>query len=94
VDDDVYWVVICDEGYPSSLAAATIQLMGLRNAADVVGGSGVADRRSAGQPARCTHTAAAGSALNRHHTKIDSCHRPDGRVTKPTAGRCRPAVGR
>jgi rhodanese-related sulfurtransferase len=31
-------VVICDEGYASSLAAATLQQLGLRNATDLVGG--------------------------------------------------------
>jgi rhodanese-related sulfurtransferase len=31
-------VVLCDEGYASSLAAATLQQLGLRNATDLVGG--------------------------------------------------------
>ena len=31
-------VLICDEGYQSSLAAATLQRLGLRRATDVVGG--------------------------------------------------------
>ena len=38
VDLDVHWVVICDEGYASSLAAATLQIIGLHRATDVVGG--------------------------------------------------------
>ena len=38
VDVDVHWIVICDEGYASSLAAATLKLIGLHRAADVVGG--------------------------------------------------------
>jgi rhodanese-related sulfurtransferase len=38
VDVDVHWIVICDEGYASSLAAATLQMIGLRRATDVVGG--------------------------------------------------------
>ena len=38
VDLDVPWVVICDEGYASSLAAATLQMIGLHRATDVVGG--------------------------------------------------------
>src|SRR6266545_4917441 len=37
VDFDVHWIVICNEGYASSLAAATLQDIGLR-ATDVVGG--------------------------------------------------------
>src|SRR6266705_143451 len=35
---DVHWIVICDEGYASSLAAASLQLIGLRRATDLVGG--------------------------------------------------------
>src|SRR5437773_11176188 len=35
---DVQWIVICDEGYASSLAAATLKLIGLDRAADVIGG--------------------------------------------------------
>jgi rhodanese-related sulfurtransferase len=37
-DHDVRWIVICDEGYSSSLAAASLQSLGLRNATDVIGG--------------------------------------------------------
>ena len=37
-DVDVHWIVLCDEGYASSLAAATLKLIGLHRAADVVGG--------------------------------------------------------
>ena len=37
-DYDVAWIVICDEGYSSSLAAATLQELGLHRATDVVGG--------------------------------------------------------
>ena len=38
VDDDVEWVVICSQGYTSSLAAAALQDLGLRRATDVAGG--------------------------------------------------------
>jgi rhodanese-related sulfurtransferase len=31
-------VIICDEGYASSLAAATLQQLGVRNATDLIGG--------------------------------------------------------
>ena len=31
-------VLVCDEGYASSLAAATLQRLGLRNATDLDGG--------------------------------------------------------
>jgi rhodanese-related sulfurtransferase len=38
VDHDVTWIVACSEGYSSSLAAASLQDLGLRNATDLVGG--------------------------------------------------------
>jgi rhodanese-related sulfurtransferase len=38
VDADVHWIVVCDEGYASSLAAAALQTIGLRRATDVAGG--------------------------------------------------------
>jgi rhodanese-related sulfurtransferase len=38
VDDDVEWVVICSQGYTSSLAAVALQDLGLHRATDVVGG--------------------------------------------------------
>jgi rhodanese-related sulfurtransferase len=37
-DADVRLIIVCDEGYSSSLAAATLQELGLRNATDLVGG--------------------------------------------------------
>ncbi|WP_454231956.1 rhodanese-like domain-containing protein [Mycolicibacterium fortuitum] len=38
VDDDVYWVILCSEGYTSSLAAAALVDLGLHRSTDVVGG--------------------------------------------------------
>ena len=38
VDDNVEWVVLCSEGYTSSLAAAALLDVGLHRATDVVGG--------------------------------------------------------
>ncbi|OZM84071.1 rhodanese-like domain-containing protein [Pseudonocardia sp. MH-G8] len=38
VDHDVMWIVVCSEGYSSSLAAASLQDLGLRNATDLDGG--------------------------------------------------------
>lgn len=38
VDDDVHWVVLCSEGYTSSLAAASLLDLGLHRATDVIGG--------------------------------------------------------
>jgi rhodanese-related sulfurtransferase len=37
-DHDVRVIVICAQGYSSSLAAASLQELGLRNATDVIGG--------------------------------------------------------
>ncbi|MBW0015339.1 rhodanese-like domain-containing protein [Mycobacterium sp.] len=50
VGDDVEWVIVCSEGYTSSLAAAALLDIGLHRATDVVGGyralaaAGVLDR--------------------------------------------------
>ena len=38
IDHDVQWIVICDQGYSSSLAAASLQALGMRRATDVIGG--------------------------------------------------------
>ncbi|MEZ0384450.1 rhodanese-like domain-containing protein [Mycobacterium sp. pW045] len=38
VDDDVQWVILCSEGYTSSLAAAALVDLGLHRATDVIGG--------------------------------------------------------
>jgi rhodanese-related sulfurtransferase len=38
VDHDIRWIVVCSEGYASSLAAASLQDLGLRNATDLDGG--------------------------------------------------------
>jgi rhodanese-related sulfurtransferase len=38
INADVQWIVVCDEGYASSLAAAVLQALGLHRATDVVGG--------------------------------------------------------
>ncbi len=38
LDDDVEWVVLCSEGYTSSLAAAALADLGLHRATDVIGG--------------------------------------------------------
>jgi rhodanese-related sulfurtransferase len=38
VDEDTTVIIVCDEGYASSLAAATVQQLGLSRATDLVGG--------------------------------------------------------
>lgn len=38
VGDDVEWLVLCSEGYTSSLAAASLKDLGLHRATDVIGG--------------------------------------------------------
>lgn len=35
---DVHWIVMCDEGYASSLAAASLRALGLSRATDLTGG--------------------------------------------------------
>ena len=35
---DVHWIVMCDEGYASSLAAASLRSLGLARATDLIGG--------------------------------------------------------
>jgi rhodanese-related sulfurtransferase len=37
-DNDVEWVVLCSQGYTSSLAAAALLDLGLHRATDVIGG--------------------------------------------------------
>jgi len=37
-DHAVAWIVCCDEGFSSSLAAASLQALGLHRATDVIGG--------------------------------------------------------
>lgn len=38
IDHDVRWIILCQQGYTSSLAAASLQDLGLHRATDVVGG--------------------------------------------------------
>lgn len=38
VDDHVEWVIVCSQGYTSSLAAAALLDLGLHRATDVIGG--------------------------------------------------------
>ncbi len=37
-DHDVRWIILCQQGYTSSLAAAALQDLGLHRATDVIGG--------------------------------------------------------
>lgn len=37
-DDDVEWVVLCSQGYTSSVAAASLLDLGLHRCTDVIGG--------------------------------------------------------
>ena len=38
VDSDIRFILVCNQGYSSSLAAATLRDLGLRRATDLVGG--------------------------------------------------------
>ena len=37
-DHNIAWIVVCDEGHSSSLAAASLQTLGLHLATDLIGG--------------------------------------------------------
>jgi rhodanese-related sulfurtransferase len=50
VADDQTVVIVCDEGYASSLAAATLRRIGLRGATDLDGGYQAWLRARAGSP--------------------------------------------
>jgi rhodanese-related sulfurtransferase len=49
-DPDARVIVVCNEGYGSSLAAATLQELGLRRATDLVGGYQAWLAHSAAEP--------------------------------------------
>ena len=49
VDADRRIIVVCNEGYSSSLAAATLRQLGLRRATDLVGGFQAWKRLEAGE---------------------------------------------
>src|SRR5436305_4776305 len=53
-DHDQTVVIVCDEGYGSSLAAATLQDLGLKNATDLAGGYQAWVREAAVHPAART----------------------------------------
>jgi rhodanese-related sulfurtransferase len=53
VDHDVRWIICCDEGYSSSLAAASLQALGLHRATDMV--DGFQAWRAAGLPISPVH---------------------------------------
>jgi rhodanese-related sulfurtransferase len=38
VSHNVHWIVVCDEGYSSSLAAMSLKFVGLGRATDLIGG--------------------------------------------------------
>jgi len=66
VDHDVLWIIACSEGYSSSLAAASLQDLGLHHATDLEGGFRA--WRTAGLPIRrstqvAADTATRGSAI-------------------------------
>ena len=52
VDHDVQWIVLCSQGYTSSLAAASLQELGLHRATDVVGGFEALVHAGLAEPAR------------------------------------------
>lgn len=83
VDDDVEWVVICSQGYTSSLAAAALQDLGLRRATDVIGG--YQEMARAGVLVRSEHPASGDLG----HQSIDG--RPDHQRSQPLPYAIQPA---
>lgn len=63
VDHDVTWIIACSEGYSSSLAAASLQDLGLHRATDLDGGFRA--WQAAGLPLRRSEQPAAGAASRR-----------------------------
>lgn len=63
VDHDVMWIIACSEGYSSSLAAASLQDLGLWRATDLEGGFRA--WRSGGLPVRRSEQPWAGTATQR-----------------------------
>ena len=66
-DHDVTWIVVCSEGYSSSLAAASLQDLGLRNATDLDGGFRA--WKAAGLPVRVRRPTAVHTALLSLHDR-------------------------
>ena len=52
IDHEVRWIVLCSQGYTSSLAAASLQELGLHRATDVVGGFEALVEAGLAEPAR------------------------------------------
>ena len=52
IDHEVQWIVLCSQGYTSSLAAASLQELGLHRATDVVGGFEALVEAGLAEPAR------------------------------------------
>lgn len=55
-DPDARYVLVCNEGYSSSLAAATLRELGLRRATDLVGGYQAWASTAAGSASRSPST--------------------------------------
>ncbi|WP_186629638.1 rhodanese-like domain-containing protein [Rhodococcus sp. BP22] len=67
VDHDVEWIVICSEGYTSSLAAASLQDLGLKKASDLVGGyQALKSAGLLGVLAKAKHTVREAKAVSAH----------------------------
>jgi rhodanese-related sulfurtransferase len=71
---DLRWIVVCDEGFSSSLAAASLQAAGLVNATDVEGG--FQQWRADGCPVTFNHPPALPSVAH-YDTRVS---RPSGHI--------------
>jgi rhodanese-related sulfurtransferase len=74
-DHDVRVIVVCQEGYSSSLAAARLQSLGLHRATDVIGGFDAWRKR---RPPRHTVRTSAPSTVPERKASIASCARSSG----------------
>jgi rhodanese-related sulfurtransferase len=78
IDARARLIVICNEGYQSSLAAATLQRLGLLDATDVIGGFQA--WRAAGLPVRSANTA---SDPSERSVTATTNRRPGSRARAP-----------
>jgi rhodanese-related sulfurtransferase len=78
-------IVICNEGYQSSLAAATLQQLGVNRATDVIGGFQA--WKAAGLPVRFPGTPATSQAIRRERElRPDTNHETRPPINAPASG--------
>jgi rhodanese-related sulfurtransferase len=78
-------IVICNEGYQSSLAAATLQQLGANRATDVIGGFQA--WKAAGLPVRSPRTPATSQTIRREREELrpDTNHAAQPPISAPAS---------